>query len=155
MTRPAVIVRRAEEGDVAFVSQDGYLPESVIKRKVAEGNAFVAFRDGVPVGYLRLERLWSKLPYIELVRVMEPHRRSGIGRALLALVEGDLVAHGHLVLYSSSQANEPEPQAWHRQMGFVECGILAGVNEGGVGEVFFRKTLRADDDTTVPGATRA
>lgn len=45
-------------------------------------------------------------------------------------------------LYSSSQVDEGEPQAWHRHMGFVECGILAGVNEGGVGEVFYQKALR-------------
>jgi hypothetical protein len=30
---------------------------------------------------------------------------------------------------------------WHRHMGFVECGFLAGVNSGGVGEVFFVKSL--------------
>jgi len=45
------------------------------------------------------------------------------------------------VLFSSSQANEPEPQAWHRHVGFEECGFIAGINEGGVGEVFFRKVL--------------
>ena len=44
-------------------------------------------------------------------------------------------------LYSSSQVDEPPPQAWHRHMGFQECGIIAGINEGGVGEVFFRKAL--------------
>jgi hypothetical protein len=25
-------------------------------------------------------------------------------------------------------------------MGFVECGIINGINENGIGEVFFRKT---------------
>jgi hypothetical protein len=37
--------------------------------------------------------------------------------------------------------DESAPQAWHRWMGFEECGFLAGMNEGGVGEVFFRKAL--------------
>jgi hypothetical protein len=49
---------------------------------------------------------------------------------------------GHSAFLSSSQVDEPNPQAWHRHMGFVECGILAGLNEGGVGELFFRKELR-------------
>jgi len=112
-----------------------------VRRKIEDGAVFIAERSGERVGYLRLEYLWTKLPYIELIRVLEPHRRVGVGRALLAFVEVDAAAGGHAVLYSSSQADEPEPQAWHRRMGFEECGILAGINEGGVGEVFFRKAL--------------
>lgn len=141
MTEPEIAVRAATESDLGFVSQDGYLPDPVVERKVRVGDVFIALRDNEPVGYLRLEWLWSKVPYIELVRVLEPHRRAGVGRALLAHVEAEALDQGHSALYSSSQADEPEPQAWHRRMGFVECGLLTGLNEGGVGEVFFRKTL--------------
>ncbi|MFU8827154.1 MAG: hypothetical protein ACNA70_06650 [Brevefilum sp.] len=31
--------------------------------------------------------------------------------------------------------------AWHRHMGFAECGVINGLNQGGVGEVIFRKSL--------------
>ena len=64
-------------------------------------------------------------------------------RALLQLLEKELHAGGHRTLFSSSQADEPESQAWHRRMGFVESGRLEGVNAGGVDELFFRKELRA------------
>lgn len=140
LMKPA-IVRRASSDDLTFVAQDGYLQERIVRRKIEDGNIFIAWRGDEPVGYLRLEYLWSKLPYIELVRVLEPYRRSGVGRALLSYVEAEIAAQGHVALFSSSQADEPEPQAWHRRMGFEECGILTGVNEGGVGEVFFRKVL--------------
>jgi hypothetical protein len=30
---------------------------------------------------------------------------------------------------------------WHRKMGFAECGIINGINEAGIGEVFFRLDL--------------
>ena len=43
----------------------------------------------------------------------------------------------------SSQVDEAEPQAWHRHIGFVECGILAGLNEGDVGEVFYVRSGNA------------
>jgi N-acetylglutamate synthase-like GNAT family acetyltransferase len=102
----------------------------------------VAERDGAVVGYVQLEYLWGKLPYIARVRVEPAARRRGVGRGLIAFLTRELAGRGHAVLYSSSQADEPEPQAWHRHMGFVECGILNGVNEGGVGEVFFRLPLR-------------
>ena len=141
MTESEIAVRTATESDLGFVSQDGHLPDFVVKRKVGDANVFLALRDGEPVGYLRLEWLWSKLPYIEMVWVPEPYRRSGVGRTLLTHVEAEVNGRGHAALYSSSQADEPEPQAWHRRVGFEECGLLAGLNEGGVGEVFFRKAL--------------
>lgn len=141
MATPDITARRATLDDLTFVAQDGYLAEDVVRQKIEAGDVFVAECAGERAGYLRLEYLWSKLPYVELIRVLAPHRRRGVGRSLLAFAEADAVARGHTVLYSSSQADEPEPQAWHRRMGFVECGFLAGVNEGGIGEVFFRKAL--------------
>ena len=144
MNDSEIIVRRAIESDLDFVSQDGYLSKPIIKRKINDGDVFIALRNGIQVGYLRLEHLWSKLPYIELIRVLVAHRRSGVGRVLLAYVEAEVAARGHSVLYSSSQADEPEPQAWHRRMGYEECGLLAGVNAGGIGEVFFRKVFKGN-----------
>ncbi|MEM1043067.1 MAG: GNAT family N-acetyltransferase [Bacteroidota bacterium] len=141
MTQAEITVRTAFESDLVFVSQDGHLPSPAVRRKVGDGDVYIARRGDKPVGYLRLEWLWSKLPYIELILVLQPHRRVGVGRALLAHVEAEASSRGHTVLYSSSQADEPEPQAWHRRMGFEECGLLAGVNDGGIGEVFFRKSL--------------
>jgi GNAT superfamily N-acetyltransferase len=134
-------VRRAQPEDLDFVGQDGYIPMAILSRKIVEGDVFVAEVDASPAAYLRLEYLWSTTPYIALIRVLEGFRGRGIGRSLLAFVESELKLTGHTALYSSSQADEPRPQAWHRHMGFEECGIISGLNEGGVGEVFFRKQL--------------
>jgi len=101
----------------------------------------VAEWDGRAAGYARLEFLWSHIPYLGLVRVLPEYQRRGVGQAMLRYLEAHLCAQGHTALYCSSQADEPEPQAWHRRMGFAECGIIAGINKGGVGEIFFRKLL--------------
>ena len=134
-------IRIAVDDDLTFVGQDGYVAPEVLRRKIAAGEVFIAESEGMAAGYLRLELLWSSIPYIALIRVNEPVRRRGVGRALVQFVEQQLLARGHSVLYSSSQANEPEPQAWHRTMGFKECGIIAGINRGDIGEIFFRKQL--------------
>ena len=134
-------IRVAGEDDLPFVGQDGYLARDVLQRKIAAHEVLIAELDGVAIGYLRLEFLWSRLPYIGLIRVLDGWRRRGVGRALLRFVEQDLLARGYRVLYSSTQADEAEPQAWHRQAGFQECGNIAGINEGGISEIFFRKDL--------------
>jgi len=117
------------------------MPAEVIKRKIGQREIIVAENAGQLVGYLRLEYLWSLVPYIGLIWVVEDQRQQGIGKTLLCYLEDALREQGHTVLYSSSQANEPEPQAWHRHVGFEECGFIAGINVGGIGEIFFRKDL--------------
>ena len=53
---------------------------------------------------------------------------------------------GYKWLFSSSQADELEPQSWHRYMGFEDCGIIYGINDNGISEVFFRiRTMKAGD----------
>jgi ribosomal protein S18 acetylase RimI-like enzyme len=134
-------VRYADPVDLEFVSQDGYVARETIVRKIEAREVIVAEYGSVKVGYARIEFLWSKLPYLALIRVAPDARRQGVGRALLRFLEVELVAAGHAVLLSSSQADEPEPQTWHRHMGFAECGRLERINAGGVDEVFFRKEL--------------
>lgn len=141
-------VRYATPRDLDFVSQDGYLPRSRIRTKIAAREVVVAERDGRSLGYARIEYLWSRLPYLALIRVLPESRRQGVGRALLVFLERELGAAGHEMLLSSSQADEPEPQQWHRHMGFHDCGRLEEINPGGVAEVFFRKPFPEIDRTS-------
>lgn len=136
-----ITVRAAEPPDLAFVSQDGYVPDALVARKIEQGEVIVSEINGVPAGYARIEYLWSLRPYLSVIRVIEQHRRQGVGKTMLMYLGEILKASGHSTLLSSSQVDEPEPQAWHRRMGFRECGIINGVNDGGIGEVFFAKDL--------------
>lgn len=135
-------VRFANKEDIAWcVTQDNLVAEEVIKCKIELNEVIISEIEGQNIGYLRLEYLWSKIPYISLILVQKEYQGQGIGRAILGFLEEFLRSKGHKVLLSSSQVNETAPQAWHRTMGFEECGILSGINEDGIGEIFFRKSL--------------
>ena len=136
-----LIIRSAGIGDLDFVSQDGHVSSDVVAEKIGRHEVVVACIEDGPVGYARVEFLWSTVPFLSLIWVSRPHRRQGVGKAILSHLERRFAADGHLALFSSSQADEAEPQAWHRRVGFEECGIIDQINEGGVGEVFFRKGL--------------
>ena len=123
------------------VVSDDHVNEQVIRHKIVNDEIIIAELDGQPIGYLRIEYLWSTIPYIGVIWVIELYRKEGIGRKILAFLEDYLRSRGHDALYSSSTANETEPQDWHRSVGFVESGIISGINEGGIGEIFFRKDL--------------
>ena len=144
-----IVIRFARLDDLEFAYQDGYIPAEALKRKIETQTALnpdhieeivIAEWNGKRVGYVRLEYLWSIVPYIALIQVLPEYRRRGVGKALIRFIATFLREAGHEALYSSSQADEPEPQAWHRYMGFEECGFIAGINNG-VGEVFFYKNL--------------
>ena len=136
-----ITVRLATLVDLDFVAQDRYIPIEIVKRKIEWQEVIVAEQGDQRVGYARIEYLWSLLPYLALIHVQAEHRRQGVGRAILAFIETFLRNKDHRALYSSSQADEPEPQAWHRHMEFEECGFIAGINDDNIGEVFFRKRL--------------
>ena len=137
-------VRWAVADDWAFIEEierSRRVTDRVLRAKLELNDLVVAERDGRLVGYLRLDPLWSCLPFIGLIWVIEDERRNGVGKALLAFVERAALEQDWHVVYSSTDANEPEPQAWHRHVGFEECGFIAGHNPGGIGEIFFRKRL--------------
>ena len=135
-------VRFATLDDLQFVHQDRYIATDVVRRKIEWKEVIVAEINGNLMGYLRLEYLWSVIPCIGLIRVVAEHRGKGVGKAMLRYTEEYLREKGYEWLYSSSQVNEPEAQSWHRKVGFKECGLIAGINEGEIGEVFFRKQVK-------------
>lgn len=137
-------VRFAELKDLDFCTKMDYkhIDEAAIKKRVEEKKVIIAEVDGKPVGYSRMEYLWLRIPYVCLIVVIQEYRKKGVGSAIIKFLEEYLISKGYNVLYSSSQINEPEPQAWHRKIGFKECGFIAGINEGDIGEVFFRKNLQ-------------
>jgi GNAT superfamily N-acetyltransferase len=137
------LIRWARPTDLEVPVVSRGVPHAVLQTRFAARGIAVAEHASRAIGALQLEYLWGTRPYIALIRVQPEHQRRGAGRALLAFVENALRHDGHDALLSSSQEDEAESQAWHRHMGFVDCGILAGINEGGVGEIFFRKRLSA------------
>ncbi len=133
-------VRFANISDFDFLNSNVYISEEILNRKIEFQGFIVAEIDENSVGFLQLEYLWSLVPYIALIRVLPKYRRKGVGKKLLKFTEDFLRRNEHQKIYSSSQANEPKPQEWHRHVGFEECGIITGINEG-VGEIFFSKDL--------------
>lgn len=140
--RERVIVRFAGPEDLEWcVVEDGQVIEKIIRNKIVNDEIIVAELDAQLIGYIRLEFLWSTKPYIGLVFVIDEYRKEGVGRKMLNFLEDHLRSHGYDMLLSSSKADEPEPQAWHRAFGFEECGMISCLNEGGIGEIFFMKQL--------------
>ena len=138
----SIRVRTAAHEDLPWCRKvDAMTPIRSLKRSVREDEALIAELRGLRIGYLRIEWLWSRYPYVAWIYVARRYRRRGVGGALLRFLEAQLAGKGFRVLHSSSQENAPEALKWHRKMGFVRCGRIVGINSDGSDEVFFRKAL--------------
>ena len=139
---PAWRVRVAAADDLEWLAlHDGHLGHRELAAKVAAGEVLVAESDSGRAGLLRLDHLWSAVPFVALVRVLPEARRRGAGRALVEAARARAREQGAPLLLSSATGGEPDALAWHRAVGFEEWGILPGLNPDGAGEVFFRSTL--------------
>src|SRR5712692_5391263 len=96
-------IRYATDADWPFIEvmeRARRVTEPVLRAKLQLHDLVIAEQDGRSVGYLRLDPLWSCLPFIGLIWVVKEERRRGIGKALLAFVEQAARDAGWDVLYS-------------------------------------------------------
>jgi GNAT superfamily N-acetyltransferase len=101
-----------------------YTSQHLVGKKIARKEYIVARSRGDIVGYIRFSHFWSFIPMIDIIAVDESLRRKGIGRALLGFLEEHARDIGCAIILSSSQADEPEPQACHRAVGFKDAGAI-------------------------------
>ncbi len=121
--------------------EDRHVPPEWIRRCIEANEYFIASASGAPIGFLRFSWFWRTIPYMELIRVLDDHRRKGVGTALVTAWEASMRSLGARLLMTSSMSDEPEPQAWHRRNGFVDCGALTFGHLQPTPEVFLVKAL--------------
>lgn len=118
------------------------ISSDLVKQKVSRQEYIVAsFKEKI-LGYLRFSYFWSFIPFIDIISVEEAYQRKGIGQALLTFLEAYAKEKNQYFILSSSQSDEPEPQAWHRYMGFKDAGVLDNlIPLQNVSEIIFLKEL--------------
>lgn len=137
-------VREAAEGDLAWcLATDGHLDEAGLLPKIRAHQILVAESDGVPVGLLRFDLMWSAVPFIAQLRVAEPYRRQGVGQALLRTVEERARECGSIAVLSSIAlgSDRTATLGWHTAMGFEGFGVVDGMFPGEQAEAFYVKIL--------------
>eukprot|EP00752_Nemacystus_decipiens_P005520 g4993.t1 len=106
---------------------------------------------GAPAGLLyakpeqMTEGTWNAL----LLAVHPDHRRSGIGRELMAHLEGMLRAQGHRLLLVETSGNEEYAgtRAFYERVGYEEEGRIRDFYQAGEDKVIYRKQLTAVEGT--------
>ncbi|WP_192796762.1 GNAT family N-acetyltransferase [Serinicoccus kebangsaanensis] len=132
-------VRPATTADLPDLRRlDEWPRESAWTRLIGNEEVLVVEVDGAVVGLLHYTILWATVPFLSLIVLQEDARGRGLSRVLVDDLVARLKGQGYVALLSSSQTDEPEPQAWHRHLGFTSNGIIENIADEGIGEVVFR-----------------
>lgn len=134
--------RPAGEGDLPILAAlDSWPSRETWLRKIDNGEVVVVLDGAEVVGLARFSVLWTTVPFLGLIVVRENRRGHGLSRVLLEGLCDHLRARGFVALLSSSQTDEPGPQAWHLHVGFQSNGIIENIADEGVGELVYRLLL--------------
>lgn len=142
---PALRIRAAECTDlpalIALDSVAAHDPRRAVQigQWLADGHMHVAELDGTLAGYRVQHRHFFGEAFIEMLTVAAPLRGYGIGSALL--LHATSCSAGARLFTSTNQSNT-SMQRLLAAAGFVQCGIVHGLDEGDP-ELIYR--FAADD----------
>jgi predicted GNAT family N-acyltransferase len=124
-------IRRA-----VFVNEQGVSEAEEMDARDGACHHYLARRDGTDAGTARLRPLGEGVAKIERMAVLAAHRRTGIGRALIARIEEDARRQGIATLVLHAQAHAVP---FYAALGYVAVG--APFEEAGIPHRFMRKRL--------------
>lgn len=136
------VIRIATNDDLEFLAEhDRHISRELLQRKIADSQVYVATTaDGDIVGWLRCGLSWDLIPFVNMLYILDPHRRKGLGRQLVERWEQDMRERGFDLVLTSTQADE-EGQHFYRKLGYIDTGVL--LLPGEPAEIILRKHISA------------
>lgn len=128
-------IRYANPKDFSAVKKlDRELNTQQIRQKIQMKEIILAIQAGEPVGYLKFEWFWGKIPYLTWVFTQPELRGQGIANKMLEILKSKLAANSQIM--SSYQDNAPQAKQWHNRTGFKKCGKISLINKDQSDEIF-------------------
>lgn len=133
-------VRTATAADLAFLAEhDNHIRAASLDDAVQHRRMLISDPESSsPLGWLRWSLFWDEIPFMNMLFVLEKHRRTGCGSQLVAAWERQAHAAGHKMVMTSTLADEAA-QHFYRRLGYVDTGCL--LLPGEATEIIFRKQL--------------
>ncbi len=133
--------KHATESDLDWLLQEDEVTQAWAERCIKYNEYIVAFKNGTPIGFLRYSLFWSSIPYMDMIRVLPKYQKQGVGSTLFDFWQQKMRQKNHKLLMTSSESDEPDPQAWHIRNGFTKSGELTFGQLQIASETFFVKEL--------------
>ena len=136
-------LRPMTEEDKTFVlGFDSHMDEACFRNRVLTKTGFVLWEEENPVGLMHHCLLWDRMPFLNLLYIVEEKRGLGFGKKAMENWEAELKRRGCQIALLSTQADETA-QHFYRKLGYRDCGglIFQDTPFDQPTELFFRKVL--------------
>ncbi len=125
----AMNIRFAEIGDLDMISDlDTHIAKKELLSVINQRRVFAAEENGEFAGWLRFNLFWDNTPFMNMLFVLKPHRRKGIGRHLVTRGESEMKTMRYTLLMTSTLSNE-NAQHFYRKLSFKDAGSRLLPNE--------------------------
>lgn len=139
-------IRYADLNDFEILKEhDKHVSENELKRIIDLKRVLVMYKSGEFIGWLRFGMFWDNIPFMNMLYILDGHRRKGFGGELVRFWEGEMIKQGYRRALTSTQSDE-QAQFFYRKMGYSDCGAL--LLPGETLEIFFVKDLRGSGGGT-------
>lgn len=118
--------------------------EALLKEGIEKQEMYVAVNEHSGcVGYIWFapSKMFYKFPYVRQIAVRQEHRGKGIGRKLLAFVEGIALKDWPKLFLTVTDFNSRAKRLYEK-LGYKEVGLVEGLFKDGVAEYIMVKSRR-------------
>jgi ribosomal protein S18 acetylase RimI-like enzyme len=113
-------------------------PQAFFEESLTHQRLLLAYDDATPVAYLVYQIIWGNTAFLSLLKVLTEYQRTGIGTAMVGLLEKRLVSQGFASYVTSSEPTNQHTKRFLPALGFAQIGELRMYHGG---ELFYLKDL--------------
>ena len=118
------MIRYAEENDFPILREhDKQISEAELRNSIEAKRVIVMFHQNRLIGWLRFNLFWDKIPFMNMLYVLEGGRGKGYGRQMVDFWEKEMQKKPYRMVLTSTLSNE-RAQFFYRKNGYVDCGSL-------------------------------
>lgn len=104
-----------------LLSKDSHIKENIWKDSINNNREIIMFVNSNFAGWLRYNLFWDKIPFMNMLYLLEEYRGKGYGTRMVEFWESEMIKHGYDKVMTSSQANE-SAQHFYRKLGYRDAG---------------------------------
>lgn len=111
-----------------LLENDKYIVKSELENLINLSRVYIIEENKEFIGWLRYNLFWDKIPFMNMLYILEKHRKKGYGRKLVLYWEENMKELGHKLVMASTVSREYS-QHFYNKLGYMAIGGFTLLDE--------------------------